>query len=408
MQKIEKNKIEEPKKSVSAKTNKKPKKEKRKKGKAFKVVLVIFLLTLSFFIGYIVRDKKVTENENERIITKKEKKEITFENSELKDAFAYSFDENNIYVLYSDNESKKIYGFDDNNREINSLIYKEGMIYFTEKDGEEKVYTKMIDLNKGNSKYDVENVDLEGDELTLVGCYDKYIYYFDSYSKVYKNKEYGYTLYKYDVQNKKKTVAIEGLVYDAKISSNGKIYYSKAYSKIVNKKVKILKSNIYAYSISEDKNLLVSSNKFNDYYGNITPYELLDIYKTYVIYKYDSRDKTYYFKYDIVTTNITNIISENRYDISCDNDNNYLICLKNIKSNKTDLLIYSVETNEKIYESNNVTNKDLISAYVIPNDKFNGLYINLAPDDTTNLFSLESQKFIDENSTLNNVVLKDN
>ena len=173
MQKIEKNKIEEPKKSVSAKTNKKPKKEKRKKGKAFKVVLVIFLLTLSFFIGYIVRDKKVTENENERIITKKEKKEITFENSELKDAFAYSFDENNIYVLYSDNESKKIYGFDDNNREINSLIYKEGMIYFTEKDGEEKVYTKMIDLNNGNSKYDVENVDLEGDELTLVGCYKR-------------------------------------------------------------------------------------------------------------------------------------------------------------------------------------------------------------------------------------------
>ena len=282
------------------------------------------------------------------------------------------------------------------------------MIYFTEKDGEEKVYTKMIDLNKGNSRYDVENVDLEEDELTLVGCYDKYIYYFDSYSKVYKNKEYGYTLYKYDVQNNKKTVAIEGLVYDAKISSNGKIYYSKAYSKVVNKQVKILKSNIYAYNISEDKNLLVSSNKFNDYYGNITPYELLDIYKTYVIYKYDSRDKTYYFKYDIVTTNITNIISENRYDISCSNDNNYLICLKNIKSNKKDLLIYSVETNEKIYESNNVTNKDLISAYVLPNNKFNGLYINLAPDDTTNLFNLESQKFIDENSTLNNVVLKDN
>ena len=309
MQKIEKNKIEESKKSISTKTKKKPKKEKRKKGKAFKIVLVIFLLTLSFFIGYIVRDKKVTENENKRIITNKEKKEITFENSELKDAFAYSFDENNIYALYSNNESKKIYGFDDNNREINSLIYKEGMIYFTEKDGEEKVYTKMIDLNKGNSRYDVENVDLEEDELTLVGCYDKYIYYFDSYSKVYKNKEYGYTLYKYDVQNNKKTVAIEGLVYDAKISSNGKIYYSKAYSKVVNKQVKILKSNIYAYNISEDKNLLVSSNKFNDYYGNITPYELLDIYKTYVIYKYDSRDKTYYFKYDIVTTNITNIIS---------------------------------------------------------------------------------------------------
>ena len=50
----------------------------------------------------------------------------------------------------------------------------------------------------------------------------------------------------------------------------------------------------------------------------------------------------------------------------------------------------------------------MISAYVLPNNKFNGLYINLAPDDTTNLFNLESQKFIDENSTLNNVVLKDN
>lgn len=399
MEKIEK-------KQNNKKQNKTSTVKKNKKSFVFKIILILFFMVLMMFVGYYISDKKILKKDQKTIISKKEKKEITFENNELLDAFAYSFDENNIYAIYPSGESKKIYGFDSIKIKINSLIYKEGMLYFTiiNEDGNNEL--KMIDLNKGNSKYDVENLDILYNQLSLIGCYDKYIYYYKSYSAIYENEEYGYKLFKYDLEKKQESDAIEGLVSSSNISANGKIYYTKSYAKSVNNKTKIVKSNIYAYNISDDKKLLITSRKFDDYYGNIIPFEIKKIYGDYLIYSYDTRDKTYYYKYDVNLSNITNIVEENRYNINCDNDSNYLICLKNIKDNKKDLIIFSVETSEKIYESNNVTDKDLQSAFVLPNEKFNKLYINLGPDDTTNIFDIDNQKFIEEGAFLTNTIIK--
>lgn len=395
-------------KTSKAKKTKKSKtvKPKRKISFALKFILIIFLLCLAAYAGYYVSEKKLLEKKQTRIISKEEKEEITFENKELLDAFAYSFDENNIYAVYKDNQTKKIYGFDSNKEYITSLIYKEGMLYFTILNEEKNTDVKAIDLNKGNGKYDVENLDISYKQLSLLGCYDKYIYYYKSYSAVYDNEEYGYQLYKYDIDTTEETIAIEGLVSSAQISENGKIYYTKSYAKSLNNKTKIIKSNIYSYNVSDDKNLLITSLKYNDYYGNVIPFEIKKIYKNYMIYSYDTRDKTYYYRYDINTTQITKILEEPRYSIECDNDNNYLICLKTVKDNKKDLLVYSVETIEKIYESNNVTDKDLQNAYVLPSSDFTLLYINLGPDDTTNIYDLIQQEFKEENAKHLTTVLK--
>ena len=396
-------KVEKTSKVKKAKDNAKTPK---KRGFAFKFILIIFLLALAGYVGYYISDSKVLEKKQTRIITKKEKKEITFENKELLDVFSYSFDENNIYAVYPDSTTKKLYGFDDNKKIINSLIYKEGMIYFTIKDEDGVSEVKSIDLNKGNGKYDVENIDISYEQLSLIGCYDKYIYYYKSYSEIYDKEEFGYTLYKYDIDSMEESIAIEGLVSSAQISENGKIYYTKSYAKSINNKTKIIKSNIYSYSITDDKSLLITSLKFDDYYGNIIPFEIKKIYGNYLIYNYSTRDKILYYRYDISTTEVSKIFEEDRYSTNCDNDNNYLICLKNVFDNKKDLLIYSVETLEKIYESNNVTDMDLQSAFVLPNNEFNKLYINFGPNDTTNIFDLITQKFIEENATYTNYVLK--
>ncbi len=397
MEKVEKN--NNPKKTK----NNKP---KRKFSFALKFVFIIFLLCLAAAGGYYISDKKLLEKKQTTVISKEEKEEITFENKELIDAFAYSFDENNIYAVYKNNETKKIYGFDSNKESITSLIYKEGMLYFSVLGEDKNTTIKSIDLNKGNGKYDVMNLDISYKQLSLIGCYDKYIYYYKSYSAIYDNEEYGYELYKYDVDTNEETIAIEGLVSSAQISENGKIYYTKSYSKSLNNKTKIIKSNIYSYNVSDDKNLLITSLKFNDYYGNIIPFEIKKIYKNYLIYSYDTRDKTYYYRYDINTTQIVKFLEEPRYSIECDNDNNYLICLKTIKDNKKDLLIYSVDTTEKVYESNNVTDKDLQNAYVLPSSDFTLLYINLGPDDTTNIYDLVEQDFKEENAKHLTTILK--
>ena len=77
-----------------------------------------------------------------------------------------------------------------------------------------------------------------------------------------------------------------------------------------------------------------------------------------------------------------------------------------MKDNKKDLLIYSVDTTEKVYESNNVTDKDLQNAYVLPSSDFTLLYINLGPDDTTNIYDLVEQDFKEENAKHLTTILK--
>lgn len=406
MQKIEKSENKkENKKSIKKNSNKS---EKKKNIPLRLFIVVIFLVALTvvcYYINenYVLKINKKVENKN---IIKPETKEITFENSELKDAYAYSFDDNNIYANYGDGSVKKIYGFDNHKKRINSLIYKEGMLYFSVMDEDGNNEIKQIDLNKGNSKYDVQNLDISYKQLVLLGTFDKYIYYYKSYSTMYENEEYGHELYKYNLKTKKESLAIEGLVSSATISENGKIYYTKSYAYYVNNKTKITKSTIYSYTITDDKNKIITSINFNDYYGNIMPFEVKIADNNKLIYSYQTRDKNYYYMYDMNASLVTKMLEEERYSIDCTNDNTYLICLKNVKDNKKDLLIYSIDTNEKVYESNNVTEKDLESAYVLPNGEFNKLYINLGPNDTTNIFDLTTQTFIEENANLVNTTLK--
>lgn len=389
------------------------KKEKQKKGKIiFLLFLLIIVIGVIVFVMYYEKlwfFKSINKSKIKNVSTTVSKNEnITFENSELKDVAGYSYDDANIYAVFNDNATKKIYTLNDNNKKITSLVYKEGILYLSLSDDQYNNEVMSLNLNKGNGKYDLTSTTINGNQLTLVGIYDKYLYYYKSFSRAFENGEYGFILYQYNLDTKTESKAIDDLSYNAKISVGGKIYYTKVDATSVKNKTVISKMSLYSYDVTSKKSLLIDSMEVNDYEGNVVPFEALDLYKKNLVYTYQTRNKVVYNKYNIDTTDKSLITEEDRYNLSCDNDTTYLICLRSVPNNKKDLLIYNISDDTKVYESNNVTDGNLEEAYVVPNGKFNTLNITFGANLSNNVYDLTNQKFISSFDTGTITILKDN